>query len=70
MLMQVPCKVLFLSVLVAGPVFKFCCLAGVEVAVDRLDVVGVELHVVLGQVAEVQLIPVPKGTGYTLCWLV
>ena len=41
-------EVLFLCVLVAGPVFNVRCLARVEDAVDRLDVVGVELHVVLG----------------------
>ena len=37
-----------LLVLDAGPVFNVRCLAGVEDAVDRLDVVGVEHHVVLG----------------------
>ena len=36
-----------LVLLVAGPFFMVRCLAGVEVSVDRLDVVGVELHVVL-----------------------
>ena len=39
---------LFLSVLVAGPVLKVRCLAVVDDAVDRRDVVEVELHVVLG----------------------
>ena len=39
---------LFLRVLVAGPVFKVRCLAVVEDAVDCLDVARVELHVVLG----------------------
>ena len=73
MLMQVPYYVMFLCVLVAGSVFKVRCLAEVEVAVDRLDVVGVELHVVLRQVAEVQLIPAPqirncvKGVRCTEC---
>ena len=33
--------------LVAGPVFMVRCLAAVEVAVDDLDVVGLERHVVL-----------------------
>ena len=36
-----------LVLLVAGPVFMVRCLAGVDVAVDGLDVVGLELHVVL-----------------------
>ena len=39
---------LFLSVLDAGPVHKVRCLAVVDDAVDRCDVVEVELHVVLG----------------------
>ena len=38
---------LILRVFVAGPFFMVRCLAGVEVAVDRLDVIGFELHVVL-----------------------
>ena len=37
-----------LDVLVAGPVPKVCFLALVDGAVDRLVVVVVELHVVLG----------------------
>ena len=37
-----------LDVLVAGPVLKVRCLALVDGAVDRLVVVVVELHVVLG----------------------
>ena len=36
-----------LVLLVAGPVFMVRCLAGVDVAVDSLDVVGLELHIVL-----------------------
>ena len=36
-----------LVLLVAGPFFMVCCLAGVDVAVKGLDVVGLELHVVL-----------------------
>ena len=47
--------------LVAGPVLKVRCLAVVDDAVDRCDVVEVELHVVLG--LEVQLIPTSKGSG-------
>ena len=39
---------LFLSVLVAGPVLKVRCLAVVDDADDRCVVVEVELHVVLG----------------------
>ena len=39
--------VLILTVLVTGPVLKVRCLAVVEDVVGRLDVVGVELHVVL-----------------------
>ena len=52
-----------LDVLVAGPVLKVRCLAVVDDAVDCCDVVEVELHVVLGLVAEVQLIPASKGMG-------
>ena len=36
-----------LVLLVTGPVFMVRCLASVDVAVDGLDVVGLELHVVL-----------------------
>ena len=39
---------LFLNVLVAGPVLKVRCLAVVDDAVDRPVVVEVELHIVLG----------------------
>ena len=46
--MYIPYWVLFLNVLVAGPVLKVRCLAVVDDAVDRRVVVEVELHVVLG----------------------
>ena len=36
-----------LVLLVAGRVLRVHCLAGVDVAVDGLDVVGLVLHVVL-----------------------
>ena len=48
--------------LVAGPFFMVRCLVGVEVSVHSLDVVGDEINAVLRYVAEIQLIPAPKGT--------
>ena len=39
---------------IAGPEFMICCLAGVDVAVDGLEVVGVEASNHQGSVAESQ----------------
>ena len=49
-----------LVLLVAGPVLMVRCLAGVDDAVEGLDVVGLLLYVVLRYVAESQLIPEPS----------
>ena len=42
---------------VAGPFFMIRCLAGVDAAVDGLDVVELELHAVNGWLLRSQLIP-------------
>jgi hypothetical protein len=54
--------VMFLSVPVAGPVLNVHFMAVVDDSVDCRDFVEVELHIFLGLLAEVQLIPVSQGT--------
>ena len=49
------------GLLVAGPVLIVCCLAEVGGG-DCHDVEVEELHVVLGLLAELQLIPASRGT--------
>ena len=42
---------------VAGPVFMVHCLAGVDVAVEGLEVVELELQIVYGRLLRARLIP-------------